>query len=589
VSKSTVTYRRLLKYLVPYKFKFISAILAMSIYGVTDGAIPLLLKTVLDDVFGNSNRQMLIYIVIGLFVFSIIRGIFGFLEKYLSASVGHSVVRDIRNDIFGKLLQMSPDFFEKQASGGLISRITNDALLVRTALTDAGASVMRDTVRIVVLLGVAIYLDPILACIAAFGFPLCIYPVIRFGKRVKKLSRSGQEQFGGMTGLLNEVIQGHKVVSIFLREKFELDRFKQENNNYTQVQLKAEKYGALSSPTNEVLATLAIAAIIVYGAISVMETKRTQGDFIAFITSIFLLYEPFKKLSRVNTTLQTGMAAAERILEVIDTETTVKDSGLLVLSNEIQTLEFKEVGFVYQSKYKALDKISFSAKSGQTIALVGMSGSGKSTLVNLIPRFYDVSSGSININGKPIQEYTLSSLRENISLVGQNVFLFSDTIYNNIAYGKAGASKEEIERAAELSYSLEFINNLEEGFQSQVGEQGGKLSGGQKARIAIARALLKDSPILILDEATASLDNDSEEQVQKAIEILIRGRTVFVIAHRLSTVRSADLILVMKDGNVVERGTHEELLSKKGEYSRLYEIQFKKEERPVLNKQASQA
>ena len=561
----------------------------MSIYGVTDGAIPLLLKTVLDDVFGNSDKQMLIYIVVGLLVFSVIRGIFGFLEKYLSASVGHSVVRDIRNDIFGKLLQMSPDFFEKQASGGLISRITNDALLVRTALTDAGASIMRDTVRIIALLGIAIYLDPLLACIAAIGFPLCIYPVIRFGKRVKKLSRSGQEQFGGMTGLLNEVIQGHKVVSIFLREKFELDRFKEENNNYTQVQLKAEKYGALSSPTNEVLATLAVAAIIVYGALSVMDNARTQGDFIAFITSIFLLYEPFKKLSRVNTTLQAGMAAAERILEVIDTESNVKDSGTVILNREIDSLEFRNVSFVYQSKYKALENINFLAKSGQTIALVGMSGSGKSTLVNLIPRFYDVSLGSILINGRPIQEYTLPSLRENISLVGQNVFLFSDTIYNNISYGRTGASKEEIERAAELSYSTDFINNLEDGFQSQVGEQGGRLSGGQKARIAIARALLKDSPILILDEATASLDNDSEEQVQKALEVLVRGRTVFVIAHRLSTVRSADLILVMKEGSIVERGSHEELLKIQGEYSRLYEIQFKKDERSVMARQISVA
>jgi ATP-binding cassette, subfamily B, bacterial MsbA len=576
---SSQTYHRLITYLKPYKARFLMAILSMTIYGATDGGIPYLLKTVLDDVFGKSDKGQLKFLVIALLCFSVIRGLFGFLEKYLSAGVGHSVVRDIRNDIFNKLVSMSPDFFEKQASGGLISRITNDALLVRTALTDAGASILRDTVRIIALLSVAIYLDPLLALIAVVGFPLCIYPVIRFGKRVKKLSRSGQEQFGGMTGLLNEIIQGHKVVSIFLREKFEKERFGKENDSYTAIQIKAEKYGALSSPTNEVLATLAVAAIIVYGALSVIDGVRTQGDFIAFITSIFLLYEPFKKLSRVNTSLQSGISAAERIFEIIDTKPTVKDEGGESLATEINTVHFDKVGFLYPNGARALDEISFEAQKGQTIALVGMSGSGKSTLVNLIPRFYDVSSGQVLINGKDIKNYTISSLRSQISLVGQNVFLFGDTIYNNIAYGKERVSKEDVLRAAELSYSLEFIQKLENGFESQVGEQGGKLSGGQRARIAIARALLKDSPILILDEATASLDNDSEEQVQKAIEVLMKGRTVFVIAHRLSTVRNADHILVMKDGRVVETGKHQELLALRGEYSRLYEIQFKNDDK----------
>lgn len=573
--KSTTTYRRLIRYLSPYKGLFFLAILSMTIYGATDGAIPYLLKTVLDDVFGKSDKGILTYLVVALILFSLVRGVFGFLEKYISARVGHSVVRDVRNDIFNKILSQSPDFFERQASGGLISRITNDALLVRTALTDAGASVLRDTVRIVALLSIAIYLDPVLAAIAVVGFPLCVYPVIRFGKRVKKLSRSSQEQFGGITGLLNEVIQGHKVVSIFHREQFEKDRFNYENNEYTNVQLKAEKYGALSSPTNEVFATLAVAAIIVYGALSVMNGVRTQGEFIAFITSIFLLYEPFKKLSRVNTSIQSGIAAAERIFEIIDMEPSVQDTGTAEVKTPITSVSFENVSFSYATSKEVLQNINCQAHAGQTIALVGMSGSGKSTLVNLLPRFYDVTSGAITINGRDIREYSIQSLRAHISFVGQNVFLFNDTIYNNIAYGKEGASKEEVYHAAELSYSLEFIQKLEAGFEAHVGEQGAKLSGGQKARLSIARALLKDSPILILDEATASLDNDSEEQVQKAIEVLMKGRTVFVIAHRLSTVRNADLILVMKEGKIIERGTHAELLSLGGEYARLYEIQFK--------------
>lgn len=572
---SKSTYKRLLRYLFPYKRPLTFAILSMTIYGATDGAIPYLLKSVLDDVFGKSDKTTLMYLVSVLVLFSVIRGFFGFFEKYLSASVGHSVIKDVRNDIFSSMLTQSPDFYEKQASGGLISRITNDALLVRTALTDSSVSLLRDTVRIIALLSVAIYLDPFLASIAVIGFPLCVYPVLKFGKRVRKFSRSGQEQFGGITGLLNEVIQGNKVVSIFHREQFEKDRFNKENDEYTKVQLKAEKYGALSSPTNEVFATLAVAAIIVYGALSVMNGVRTQGQFIAFITSIFLLYEPFKKLSRVNTSIQSGLAAAERIFEIIDSKPSVLDNGNLILKSPIVSVSYEDVGFSYETSKNVLRNISCTATSGKTVALVGLSGSGKTTLVNLLPRFYDVTSGSIKINGHDIREYSLRSLRENISIVGQNVFLFDDTVYNNIAYGKEGALKDEIYRAAEFSYSLEFIQKLELGFDSRVGESGARLSGGQKARLSIARALLKDAPILILDEATSSLDNDSEEQVQKAIEFLMKGRTVFVIAHRLSTVRNADAILVMKNGQIIEKGTHIELLSLGGEYARLHEIQFK--------------
>ena len=378
-----------------------------------------------------------------------------------------------------------------------------------------------------------------------------------------------------MTGLLSEIIQGHKIVTIFQRENFENTRFQKENDEFTKIQMKAEKYGALSAPTNEVLATLAIAAIIVYGALSVIDGVRTQGDFIAFITSIFLLYEPFKKLSRVNTSLQTGIAAADRIFEIIDKPETVVDNGKREVSDEIESVIFENVEFCYPTGFKALDNLSFQCQKSSTNALVGMSGSGKSTLVNLLPRFYDLTAGRILINGHDIRDYSLVSLRNSISFVGQNVFLFNDTIYNNIAYGKQGASKEEVIRAAELSYSTEFIDKLPNGFETSVGEIGGRLSGGQKARIAIARAILKDSPILILDEATASLDNDSEDQVQKAIDELMKGRTVFVIAHRLSTVRNADQILVMKNGKIIETGKHSELLASKGEYSRLYEIQFR--------------
>jgi subfamily B ATP-binding cassette protein MsbA len=582
-----VTYKRLLTYLRPYLGKFLLAIVSMAIFGATDGAIPYLLKMVLDDVFGSQNKQMLWVLVGILMVFSVIRGLFGFLQKYLTAMVGHSIVKDLRNQIFEKFLILSPAYFEKTASGGLISRVTNDALLVRTALTDAVASLLRDTIRIIALVSVAFYLDPMLALIAFIGFPLCIYPVIVFGKKVKRFSRSGQEQFGGITGLLGEVISGHKVIRIFSRENFERKRFERENETFTNYQLKAEKYGALSSPTNEVFATLAIAAVLIYGGLSVIGGVRTQGDFIAFITSVFLLYEPFKKLSRINATLQTGLAAADRIFELIDEPVEVEDKGTLLLDSAISQITFDKVSFSYSkntdSNIPVLHDLDFTIKNGTTIALVGESGAGKSTLVNLLPRFYEATSGRILIDDRDITLFTLDSLRRQISLVSQHVFLFNDTIYNNIVYGRESASEEEVREAAKKAYALEFIERLPKGFNTDIGEQGMRLSGGQRARISIARALLKDAPVLILDEATASLDNESEDQVQRAIDALMSGRTTFVIAHRLSTVQSADSIFVMKAGKIVERGSHKELLQLEGEYARLYNIQFKKSVQMVEN------
>lgn len=586
-SDGVKTYKRLLTYLKPYLGKFLISLSAMAVFGATDGAIPYLLKHILDDVFGNQDRDKL-WVLVGILVaFSIIRGLFGFLEKYLTATVGHSVVKDLRNQIFDKLLQLSPAFFERTSSGGLISRVTNDALLVRTALTDAAASLLRDTVRIVALISVAFYLDPMLALFAFLGFPLCIYPVILFGKKVKRFSRRGQEQFGGITGLLSEIIAGNKIIRIFSRESYERERFQDENSKFTKLLLKAEKYGALSSPTNEVLATLAIAGIIVYGGLSVIGGVRTQGDFIAFITSVFLLYEPFKKLSRINATLQTGIAAADRIFELIDEPVEVKNSGTKTLTESVQNIAFDKVSFAYPVKegslVKVLDSISYTVPHGKTVALVGASGAGKSTLVNLLPRFYDVTEGAILFNGIDIRDLSLESLRAQISLVSQHVFLFNDSIRNNILYGKEGVTEEDMISAAKKAYALEFIEALPSGFDEQIGEQGMRLSGGQRARISIARALLKDAPILILDEATASLDNESEEQVQKAIDALMKGRTTFVIAHRLSTIRSADVILVMKSGKIVEHGSHDELLAYGGEYARLYEIQFKYSSEMVQN------
>lgn len=574
--------RRMLAFLRPHRKTFTLALCSMVIYGATDGVVPLLIRRVLDDIFGHQNRLML-YVLPGVIIlFAIFRGLFGFFQNYLSSKVGLRVVRDLRNEVGTHLLSLSPSFFERHTTGSLISRVTNDVLLVRFALTDAVAAVLRDSIRIIALLCAALYLDPVLAIIAFVGFPLGLYPVIRFGKKVRKLSRTGQEQFGGLAAILQENLIGHKVVQSFSNEDYEIARMKGENERLTKTILKAEKYGSLSAPTNEILASFAIGGVILYGGMSVIGGVRTQGDFIAFIMSMFLLYEPLKKLGRVNSIFQSGAGAAERIFEVLDAKPEVADlPGAPLLPAENPKIEFKNVFFAYETGDEArwvLRDVNLIVPPGETLALVGMSGGGKSTLVNLLPRFYDPQRGMVCIGGTNIRDVNLASLRKAIAIVSQHTFLFNDTVYHNILYGNLNASDEEVFAAARAANANDFIQKLPEGYATVVGEQGLRLSGGERARLAIARALLKDAPILILDEATASLDSESESLVQDAIDRLMEERTVLVIAHRLATIRKANRIAVIVNGQIVEYGTHDELLSKGGEYAKLYRIQFAGEE-----------
>lgn len=590
-------YRRLFGFLRPYLRMFFAALLAMAIYGATDGAVPYILKRVLDDIFGKQNAALLWPLVAVIVGFAIIRGTFGFLERYFIAAVGHSIVRDIRDAIARHLLRLDAGFYGRETTGSLLSRMTNDTLLVRTALTDAVGQVLRDTVRIVALLSMAIYLDPVLGSIAFLGFPIALIPVMKFGKKVRRLSRQGQDHFGGLTGVLQEMILGAKVVQSFCRESTEAERFRRENAKFTETLKKAERYGALSGPTNEMLASLAIAAIILYGGYSVIGGVRTQGDFIAFITSIFLLYEPLKKMGRVNTTIQLGLSAAERIFEILDTEPNVVDPpNPRTFDSATPRIVFEDVWFQYPrvapvgvngangpsehagaEAEHALSAINLTIEPGQTVALVGMSGGGKSTLVNLLPRFYDPTRGRVLLNGFDLREYSLHSLRAASAIVSQHTFLFNDTVLANIGYGRAGATREEIIAAAQVAYAHDFILRLPEGYDTVIGEQGLRLSGGERARIAMARALLKNSPILILDEATASLDSEAERLVQDAMNNLMKNRTVLVIAHRLATIRRADSIAVIVRGRIVEQGTHDELLARGADYARLYRLQFQDE------------
>jgi subfamily B ATP-binding cassette protein MsbA len=547
----------------------------MVIFGASDGVVPFLIKHVLDGIFANQDKGMLTLLPVVLVLFTILRAAADFGQEFLMSRVGHSIVRDMRNDINRHLLSLSSDYFIRHSSGAILSRITSDVLLVRALLTNSLASIIRDSIRIVALLVTAVYLDPFLALIAFVAFPLGLYPVFRFGKRLRRLSRKGQEAIGSLSSLIQETVVGNRVVKIFCREKYEIERFNEENERLNETFIKSERVRAISGPVNEILASFAISGVILYGGMTVISGVRSQGDFIAFLISVFLLYDPFKKLTRVNNVVQQGASGAERIFELLDTPPTITSPVNPVPLPTSNTIDFDKVRFRYaETGDWVLDEIQLHVPEGKKFALVGHSGAGKTTLADLIPRFLDPVEGSVKIGGVDIREVSLEELRSRITMVSQHTFLFNDTIYNNIAYGKPGATEAMVHEAARAAHAFSFIQDLPAGFNTVVGQDGLSLSGGERQRISIARALLKDSPILILDEATASLDNKSEREVQAALDRLQKDRTTIVIAHRLSTIRDADCIIVMDAGRIVEAGAHQELLDQGGAFARLYALQF---------------
>jgi subfamily B ATP-binding cassette protein MsbA len=504
----------------------------------------------------------------------VVKGFGAYFSTYLMTDVGQRVVRDIRNQLFRHTLDQSAGFFSRRSTGQLLSRITNDVNQIQQAVSETIGDLIREGLTAVGWMIAMFYFDWKLALVAMTGAPLVVYPLVRLGQRVRRSTRRSQEQLEHLSHLTAEAFTGHRIVKAFAAERHEAERFAGASDRLYRTNLKVTSTLSLLPPIMEFLGGLAIVALLWYGQRRIGTTAMTPGSFLAFIFAAFMLYTPIKRLSRVNANLQQSIAAATRIFEVLDTHSEVLERpGARPLAPVTRSIEFKDVSFAYDdgAGKTVLKNVSFGARAGQVIALVGLSGAGKTTLVNLLPRFYDVTGGAILIDGVDIRDVTLASLRKQIGIVTQETVLFDDTIANNIAYGLPGTSRAAIEEAARAAHADEFIQSLPDKYDARIGERGQRLSGGQRQRLAIARALLKNSPILILDEATSALDAESEQLVQDALATLMLNRTAFVIAHRLSTVRRADKIVVLERGRVAEIGTHDQLLGTPDSvYAKLY-------------------
>lgn len=543
----------------------ISACTALSAY---------LVKPVLDYIFFEQNAAMLKTLPVIVILIWFFRGLGYYGQEYLMNYVGEVIIRRLRDRLYFRIQDLPVSFFYKEQTGVLMSRITNDVNIIKEMVSKSVTSSLRDVFTIMGLIVVIFYMDWKMAIFALIILPAAFYPVVEFGRRVRRISTGCQEAMAELSSFLHETFVGNKIVKAFSMEEHEKKRFAEKTGALFKMEMRSVVAKSLSSPIMEFLAGIGIAFIIWYGGARVIEGKSTPGTFFSFLTAVLMLYDPVKKLTRLNNAIQQGLAATDRVFDILERENPIRDpENPVSIGRKPHSVSFEAVYLSYGDEY-VLQDINLFAEPGEIIALVGMSGGGKTSLVNLIPRFYDVSKGAVKIDGTDIRDLRLASLRDQIAIVTQDTILFNDTIRNNIAYGNQKADFSEIRAAAQAAYAHEFIMKMPEGYDTSIGELGGRLSGGERQRVCIARALLKDAPILILDEATSSLDTESEMLVQKALENLMKGRTTFVIAHRLSTIGYANLICVIVKGEIVEIGKHEELLEKKGAYYKLFRMQF---------------
>ena len=568
-------YRRMLGYLRPYFFPHMAVMLiAMTVLSSTEGAIVIMIKRFTNNLTMSRDLVVLPFLSLVLLGIFLVRAIAEFGADYLDAYIVQKTTLDLRGCLNESLQNQSLSFFNRTPSGVMMSRVMNDVNVVTNYGIDSMFSIFSQSTRLIAILASVFYIDWKFALAAFIVFPAAVLPVVRFSKGMRKMTKDAQRQMSGLTVLLQETYQGNRVVKAFGMEDYERARFSKELRRLFRIYMRVARIKAITGPTMEVMGAFAIVGVLWWGGREVLAGTRTPGVFTAFIGAMLLLYRPFKSLTRTNNNIQAGIAAAERVFEMMDTPTDVPDApdGLGLASGN-HSVAFENVGFRYGDEW-VLRNVKLEIGAGQVVALVGMSGGGKSTIADLIPRFYDVQEGSVTIDGVDVRRYRLNALRAQIGLVTQHTFLFNDTIRANIAYGSMEKSLDDVIAAARLANAHDFVARLPQGYDTVIGELGVRLSGGERQRIAIARAMLKNAPILILDEATSALDSESERLVQEAIEHLMENRTTLVIAHRLSTVRRADRILVVVHGQIVERGTHDELMMLGREYSKLHGLQF---------------
>ncbi|MGD2270396.1 MAG: ABC transporter transmembrane domain-containing protein [Desulfobacterales bacterium] len=570
-------HKQLLGMVKDSKFILLLAMLCMMVEAGGTSAAAYLIKPALDDVFINKDRLMLKLVPLAIFVVYLLRSFAMFGQEYLMSYVGQNTIRRLRNRLYDRIQDLPLSFFHREKTGVLMSRITNDVNIIKHMVSTAVTGSLRDAFTILGLTIVIFYQIWQLALVAFLVLPAAIYPIVVFGRRVRRTSTGCQKAMADMSAFLHETFAGNKIVKAFGMEPHEKKRFFEKTRKLFRLEMKEVKYKAISSPINLFLGGIAVAAIIAYGGLQVIQGVYTAGTFMSFVAAVILLYRPIKELSKLNNALQQGLAATDRVFDILEKESDITErSNPVSLKPGSHRVSFNKVSFKYDEEL-VLKDIDLDVRPGEILALVGMSGGGKTSLVNLIPRFYDVAGGAVLVDGIDIRDASIKSLRDQIAVVTQEPILFDDTVKNNIAYGRHNAAEHEIIAAARAAYAYDFIQNFPQKFDTRIGELGTRLSGGEKQRICIARALLKDAPILILDEATSALDSESELWVQKALENLMKGRTTFVIAHRLSTVNHAHRIIVLVDGQIVEEGDHETLIARHGAYYRLHQMQFSNE------------